>query len=125
MIGPAHAEPARGFDAKEAVMATKILAIAAVAGLLIGPTAIAQGQSRGGAGGGASAAAPRHEMKQPRASGERRARGAPRHSTETTGAGDRDDFTAGSAGRADDDDHVRHDTDGLMMDNDRRGIDKE
>ena len=113
-------------------MTMKILSIAAVAGLLIGSTAIVQAQSRGGTGEGASTASPRHEMKQPRSRSEKRAGVAPRHRTETTGAGDRDDFTTGSGGfttgsggRDVDDDHVRHDTDGLMMDNDRRGIDKE
>jgi len=114
-------------------MTTRILSIAAVAGLLIGSTAIAQAQSRGGMGEGASTASPRHEMKQHRASGERRAGVARRHTTETTGAGttgaggagDRDDFTTGSGGRDVDDDHVRHDTDGLLMDNAKRGIDKE
>ena len=113
-------------------MTMKILSIAAVAGLLIGSSAIVQAQSRGGTGEGASTASPRHEMKQHRASGDRRPAVARRHSTETTGAGttgagagDRDDFTTGSAGRVDDDDHVRHDTDGLLMDNAKRGIDKE
>lgn len=98
-------------------MKTKVLSIAAVAGLLIGSTAIAQAQSHDRMG--TSTASPRHAMKHSRAGV------APRHSAETTGAGGRDDFTTGSGGRDDDDDHVRHDTDGLMMDNAKRGIDKE
>jgi hypothetical protein len=127
-------------------MTTKILSIAAVAGLLLGSTAVVQAQSR--MGGGASGASPGHEMKQPGGRGERRAGGpgasgftpghemqegegrggpgasrlAPGRNRGTTGAGDRDDRTTGSGGR-DDDGVPRHDTDG--MDNDRRGIDKE
>ena len=129
-------------------MKTKLLSIAAVAGLLIGSTAIVQAQSRG-RGGGASGASPGHEMKSPSGSGERREGGpgasgfspghemqegegrggpgasrlAPGRNKGTTGAGDRDDRTTGSGGR-DADDRPRHDTDG-MMDNDRRGIDKD
>src|SRR5438309_4778857 len=121
------------------MMSTKILSIAAVAGLLIGSTAVVQAQSRSGMG-GASGASPGHEMKQPGGSGERREGGpgasrfspghemqagegrggpgasrlAPGHNKGTTGAGDR---TTGFGGR--DDDMPRHDTDG--MDNDRRG----
>jgi hypothetical protein len=112
-------------------MKTRILPIAAVAGLLIGSTAIVQAQSRAGMGEGASRASPGHEMKHPGGTGAREGGGpgqsrlAPGHSPETTGAGDRDDYNTGSGGRSDDDDRARHDTDGLMMDDPRGGIDKE
>jgi len=102
-------------------MNTKILSIAAVAGLLIGSTAVVQAQSRNM--GGASRASPGHEMQEGKGRGGPGAsRLAPGHNRTTTGAGDRDDRTNGFGGR-DADDLPRHDTDG--MDNDRRGIDKE
>jgi len=114
-------------------MNAKLLSIAAAAGLLIGTTALAQAQSRGGMGGGASGASPGHEMQEkgskggPGASGfspghemqregSRNGAGAsgfaPGHDDETTGVGDRDD-------------RLRGDRDDRMMDNDRRGIDKD
>jgi hypothetical protein len=103
-------------------MNTKILSLAAVAGLLIGSTAIAQAQTRHGTG-GASGVSPGHEMQQGEGRGGPGAsRLAPGHNKGTTGAGDRDDRTNGFGGR-DADDLPRDDTDG--MDNDRRGIDKE
>ena len=103
-------------------MNTKILSIAAVAGLLIGSTAVVQAQSSR-MGGGASGASPGHEMQEHGSKGGPGASGfAPGHNKGTTGAGDRDDRTNGFGGR-DGDDRPRHDTDG--MDNDRRGIDKD
>jgi hypothetical protein len=55
---------------QETLMKRKLLSIAAVAGLLIGSTAIVQAQSRG-MGGGASSASPGHSMQSPSGSGER------------------------------------------------------
>jgi hypothetical protein len=136
-------EPARGFgQIKEALMNTKILSIAAVAGLLIGSTAMVQAQQSGApgqrmqggglSGPGASSASPGHEMQEhgsksgPGASGF-----APGHQG-ATGAGDRDDKvrgdrddrTTGFGGR-DSDDRRRGDRDDRMMDQDKRGIDKD
>jgi hypothetical protein len=57
-------------------MNTKLLSIAAAAGLLIGSTAVLHAQSRGGtssggAGGGASSVSPGHQMQSPGGNGER------------------------------------------------------
>ncbi len=119
-------------------MKSRVLSIVAVAGLLIGTTAIVQAQSRGGmTGGGASGVSPGQEMKSPGGNGERSEGGpgasglspghemqegegrggpgasrlAPGHNKGTTGAGDRDD-------------RMRGDRDDRMMDRDTRGIDK-
>jgi hypothetical protein len=117
-------------------MKTKLLSIAAVAGLLIGSTALVQAQTRGGMGGGpgASGASPGHEMQREGSRGGPGASGfAPGHERGTTGAGDRDrddeisgdgDRTTGFGGR-DRDDRLRDDRDDRMMDNDSRGIDKD
>jgi hypothetical protein len=114
-------------------MKTKLLSIAAAAGLLIGSSALVQAQSgsrNGGMSGGpgASATSPGHEMQKHGSKGGPGASGfAPGHQRDrddTAGRGDRDDRTTGFGGR-DDDDRMRHDVDGRMMDDDRRGIDKE
>jgi hypothetical protein len=130
-------------------MKAKILSMAAVAGLLLGSTAIVHAQSRGGmgAGPGTSGVSPGHEMKQPGGSGERSEGGpgasgfspghemqegegrggpsasglAPGRNKGTTGAGDRDDARTNGFGR-DGDDRMRKDSDDRMMDNDRRGV---
>src|SRR5437588_5859569 len=118
-------------------MSTKLLSIAAVAGLLIGSTAIVHAQSRGmGAGPGASGTSPGHEMQSegsrggPGASGFAPGRQGDRDETvgrgdrdDRMGRGDRDERTNG-LGR-DSDDRMRDDRDDRMMDNDRRGIDKD
>jgi hypothetical protein len=140
-------------------MNTKILSIAAVAGLLIGSTAMVQAQQpsapgqrmQGGAASspGASGASPGHEMQERGSKGGPGASGfAPGHQG-TTGAGDRDDKiggrdrddkmrgdrddkmrgdrddrTTGFGGR-DSDDRPRGDRDDRMMDQDKRGIDKD
>jgi hypothetical protein len=134
-------EPGAGSqEAKEALMNVKVLSIAAMAGLLIGSTALVQAQNRGGGGmGGASSASPGHEMQSPGASGERSEGGpgasgfSPGHEMrEGEGRGgpgasglapghDRD--TTGSSSR-DRDDRLRGDRDDRMMDKDSRGIDK-
>jgi hypothetical protein len=140
--------------AKESLMNRKLLSIAAMAGLLIGSTALVQAQSRGGGmGGGAAGASPGHQMQSPGGSEERSegpgasgfspghemkegegkggpgASGlAPGHNKGTTGAGDRDDRLSGDRDdrlRGDRDDRLRGDRDDRMMDEDRRGIDKE
>lgn len=118
-------------------MRTKLLSIVAAAGLLIGSAAIVQAQSRNGmgAGPGASGASPGHEMQNegsrggPGASGFAPGRQGDRD--DTVGRGDRDDRMRGDRddrtngfGR-DSDDRLRRDSDDRMMDNDRRGIDKD
>jgi hypothetical protein len=127
---------------QEALMNTKILSIAAVAGLLIGSTAMVQAQQpsapgqrmQGGglSGPGASGASPGHEMQEHGSKGGPGASGfAPGHQG-TTGAGDRDDKMRGDRddhatgfGGRDSDDRLRGDRDDRMMDQDRRGIDKD
>jgi hypothetical protein len=110
---------------KEDMMKAKILSIAAVAGLIIGTTAIVQAEEKGSRG-----ATPGHEMQekgslpgQPGASGY-----APGHSTsgirdrddKTTGQGDRDDR------RGDRDDRMRaRDRDDRKIDKDDRKLDKD
>jgi hypothetical protein len=123
-------------------MNTKILSIAAVAGLLIGSTAMVQAQQPsapgqrmqggGSSGPGAFGASPGHEMQEHGSKGGPGGSGfAPGHQG-TTGAGDRDDkmrsdrddHTTGFGGR-DSEDHLRGDRDDRMMDQDKRGIDKD
>jgi hypothetical protein len=120
-------------------MKTKMVMIAAAAGLLIGSTALLQAQKGGGMNSspGASSSAPGQEMKQPGGTEERRegpgasgfspghqmqegegkgrpgaSSSAPGHNSGTTGAGDRDR-----------DDKMTGD-DKAARDSDRRGIDK-
>ena len=105
-------------------MNTKLLSIAAVAGLLMGSTAIVQAQMGGSRNGpGASATSPGHEMQREGSKGRPGASGFARDRGDKM-RGDRDDRTTGFGGR-DRDDRLRHDTDDRNMDNDRRGIDKE
>jgi hypothetical protein len=117
-------------------MKTKFLWMA-VAGLLIGSTAVVHAQSRGGMSGGSgpSGFAPGHERDTTGAGDrdrderlgrgdreDRMRRGDPDRDEEISR--DRDDRTTGFGGR-DRDDRLRDDRDDRMMDNDSRGIDKD
>ena len=117
-------------------MTRKLLSIAAVAGLLLGSTAIMRAQGGGmSAGPGSSGASPGAEMQSegnrsgPEASGV--ARGRESGGEDTLGRGDRDqkmrrdgdDHTTGF-GR-DSDDRLHNDRDDQMMDTDTRGIGKD
>ncbi len=123
-------------------MNTKILTIAAVAGLLIGTTAVVQAQKGGGMGGsspGASGFAPGQEMKQPGGSEERKegpgASGfSPGHEMQESGARvppalrraiSAPPVPATATTQAcggDGDDRLRGDHDSRMMHKDRRGV---
>jgi hypothetical protein len=117
-------------------MKRKLLSIAAVAGLLIGSTAIVQAQSRGGMSGGPGAPgfAPGHQDttgagdrdrddRMGRGDRDDRIRRGDRDHDDDI-RDDRDDRTTGFGGR-DRDDRLRDDRDDRMMDNDSRGIDKD
>ena len=118
-------------------MTTKLLSIAAVAGLLLGSAAIVHAQSRGGvsAGPGALGPSPGAEMQSgvgmggPEASGF--APGGQGARDDTLGRADRDDQVRRDGddrttgfGR-DSDDRLRNDRDDQMMDTDTRGIGKD
>ena len=111
-------------------MNTKLLSIAAAAGLLIGSTALVQAQSRGG---GPSGASPGHEMQEKGSKGGPGASGySPGHEMQRKGskngsgasgfARGHNKETTGAGGRGD---RLRGDRDDRMMDKDTRGIDKE
>jgi len=114
-------------------MNTKILSIAAVAGLLIGSTAMVQAQVRGGTSSpGASGASPGHEMQEHGSKGGPGASGfAPGHEMQKQGSKGGPGASGfapghqGTTGAGDRDDRPRGDRDDRMMDQDKRGIDKD